>query len=160
MSNVKSFIHRRRLDEMEVGEVVVTGGITITDAHIATFAGLVGDFYPWHSDDRLAKESPFGARIAHATLTLSIATGLQMQYDPIDALAFIGIEDCTFSAPVKLGDTIYVRSTLLSTRRSQSKPGLGIAEHRRDILNQDDEVVGSFVTKLMVNVGASGLQQD
>lgn len=152
MSKVTAQFVRRRLSELKIGEVVVSGGITITDAHIVTFAGLVGDFYPLHSDDRAARASQFGSRIAHATLTLSIATGLQMQFDPLDALAFLGIDNCTFTKPVKLGDTIYVKSVLLDTRISQSKPELGIAHHRREILNQDDEVVGQFETRIMVNV--------
>lgn len=151
MTAQHSSVKARRFRDLVPGEVIVSDGLTIGEAQIVTFAGLVGDYYPWHMDDRLAQASPFGARIAHAPLTLSIAAGLTLRSDPLDAVAFLGITDCSFVHPVVLGDTIYARSTYLDGRVT-SDPTRSVVRHQREVFNQDDRLVASYETRVMVNV--------
>ena len=63
-------------EDFAVGQVWRTHGRTIGEGDITLFAGLSGDFTPIHMDAHKAKQGPFGGRIAHGTLSLSIATGL------------------------------------------------------------------------------------
>ncbi len=46
-------------DDFEVGDKVVSQGITITDAHLVNWAGLTMDFYPLHMDEEYAKKTIF-----------------------------------------------------------------------------------------------------
>ena len=71
------------------------------------FAGLTGDFHPQHADAEWAAASPFGERIAHGLLVLSLAAGL-VDFDPEEVLALRRVRDVVFKRPVKLGDTIRV----------------------------------------------------
>jgi len=63
-------------EDFQVGETVVTRARTVTETDIVSFAALTGDWYPLHTDVEYAKKGPFGERIAHGLLVLSIANGL------------------------------------------------------------------------------------
>ncbi len=60
-------------EDFNVGEIAVTRARTITETDIVNFAALTGDWYPLHTDIEYAKKGPFGERIAHGLLILSIA---------------------------------------------------------------------------------------
>ncbi len=82
-------------------------GRTVTEADVAMFAGLTGDFHPQHVDAEWAAQSPFGERIAHGLLVLSLAAGM-VDFDPEEVIALRRVRDVVFKRPVKLGDTIRV----------------------------------------------------
>ena len=64
-------------DELGVGDTFASRGRTVTEADIVAYAALSGDWTPLHTDAVAAAAGPFGARIAHGGLTLSISTGLE-----------------------------------------------------------------------------------
>src|SRR3954452_13432511 len=82
-------------------------GRTVTEADVAMFAGLTGDFHPQHVDAEWAATSPFGERIAHGLLVLSLAAGL-VDFDSDEVIALRPVRDVVCKRPVKLGDTIRV----------------------------------------------------
>jgi acyl dehydratase len=94
-------------DDLEPGLRFSTRGRTVTEADVMAFAGLTGDFHPQHTDARWAASSPFGGRIAHGLLVLSIGAGL-VPFDPERVLALRKVKDVVFKRPVRLGDTIRV----------------------------------------------------
>jgi len=56
-------------DELAVGDVFAgTRGRTITEADIALFSAVSGDWSPLHNDAAFADKGPFGTRIAHGLL--------------------------------------------------------------------------------------------
>jgi acyl dehydratase len=57
------------------------------------------------------------------------------------AVAFLGIKEWNFVAPVFVGDTLFVNYTLAELRDSKSKPTQAIATYDVEVVNQDDEVV-------------------
>ena len=63
-------------EEYEIGSVRESIGRTITETDIVLHAGQTGDFFPHHMDAEFAKTTEFGKRIAHGTLTFSIAVGM------------------------------------------------------------------------------------
>lgn len=140
--------NRRPFADLKAGEVIVSASITVTEAHVVQFAGITGDFHPLHTNEEFAKSTQFGGRIAHGPLIFSLSTGLFTQADPLDSIAFLGME-WKLLKPVKLGDTIRVRSTLTKTRLTSSG-GKGIVEHFREVLNQRDEVVQQGTTGIMM----------
>src|SRR5205085_4745708 len=104
-------------EDSTVGVEHVTRGRTITESDIMNFAGLSGDFIELHTNEQYARQSPFGRRIAHGMLTLSISTGLMVQMNLITdtVVAFYGIDKLRFVKPVFIGDTIHVRKCVIET---------------------------------------------
>ncbi|MDI6847093.1 MAG: MaoC/PaaZ C-terminal domain-containing protein [Candidatus Bathyarchaeia archaeon] len=81
-------IGKSYLEDFKVGEKIVSTGRTITEADIVIFAGISGDWSELHTNAEYMKNSPFGQRIAHGMLTLSIASGLAMQMRGANQLKF------------------------------------------------------------------------
>jgi len=143
------------LQGFRVGEKTVSPGRTITEADIVMFAGISGDWTELHTNAEYMKNSPFGQRIAHGMLTLSVASGLAlrtMQKPQLEVLAFLGMDNVRFTAPVFIGDTIKVESEVIEARPSKSRPGAGILKFRNIVKNQREEVVATYETALMVRV--------
>lgn len=141
------------LEDFKVGEKIVSAGRTITEADIVIFAGISGDWSELHTNAEYMKNSPFGQRIAHGMLTLSIASGLAMQmrgHKPIEVLAFLGMDNVRFTAPVFIGDTIRVESEVIEVRPSKSRPNAGILKFKNTVKNQREETVATWESALMV----------
>ena len=102
-------------EEFEVGQRIITPGRTITESDIVSFAGLSGDYNQIHTDAEFSSKTPFGKRVAHGLLVLSIASGLAMRTGVLEGtvLAFREINNWKFSLPVFIGDTIYTELTSL-----------------------------------------------
>lgn len=128
-------------EEFSVGQTLETAARTVLDADIIGFAGLSGDFNPLHVDDEFAKTTPFGRRIAHGMLVLSIGTGLAVGagYFEGTTIAFLALE-AKFGAPTFVGDTLRVRLTI-ENKRETRKPDRGIVFFALEISNQRDEKV-------------------
>jgi 3-hydroxybutyryl-CoA dehydratase len=131
----------RYFEEFAVGDSVATAARTITEADVVTFAGLSGDYNEIHTNAAYAAEGPFGQRVAHGLLILSIASGLAVQTGIIErtVMAFREL-DWKFSRPVMLGDTIRV---LLEVTETKAMPRLGggAVTMKLSVFNQKDEVV-------------------
>jgi len=78
----------RYFDQLAVGDVFSgTRGRTITDTDLALFSAVSGDWSPLHNDAAFAATGPFGARIAHGLLLISMMTGLA----PISGQAVVAL---------------------------------------------------------------------
>ena len=124
-------------DELAVGEEFETVGRTVTEADVAAFAALTGDEHPQHTDAEWAASSPFGERIAHGMLILSLAVGLA-PLDPDRVLALRRLGEAVFKRPVLLGDTINVHGSVLRMRALSEEAGL--VGCRWTIVNQRGEL--------------------
>ena len=127
-------------EEFEIGLAIETRGRTMTETDIVSFAGLSGDFNPMHTDEEYSKNTQFGKRVSHGLLGLSIASGLsyQMGFMEGTVLAFTGLE-WKFRAPIFIGDTIRVQSTVKKLRAMKAAGG-GFVTFDVKVLNQDDAV--------------------
>lgn len=138
------------IEDFAVGDESWSPGRTITEADVAIFAGLSGDFNPAHMDHDFAKKGPFGRPIAHGLLALIISAGLADRDGSMDgtAVALIGIE-WKFLKPVFFGDTIRLKISVRSTRMT-SKGDRGILVRGLAVMNQSDEVVqeGAITTMM------------
>jgi 3-hydroxybutyryl-CoA dehydratase len=118
----------------------ISPGRTITETDIVNFAALSGDWTQIHTDAEFAKTTPFGQRIAHGLLGLSVATGLGARMGFIEgtAIAFMAMSEWKFTKPVLIGDTIRLK-VKLNKKRAMS-PEAGVVYFDVAILNQRDEV--------------------
>ena len=129
-------------EEYEVGQSITSQGRTITEADVVGFAALSGDWNPMHTDAVFASEHPFGQRVAHGLLVLSVASGLAVRLGFLEetALAVREIGDWKFSLPVYFGDTVRVKATVVATK-PMPRLGGGLVTLKVQILNEDDRVV-------------------
>jgi acyl dehydratase len=130
----------RYFEDYRVGESYEALGRTITEADVVLHAGQTGDFYPHHVDAEWTRTQPFGQRIAHGTLIISIAIG--MTAGDVNPLAFsYGYDRIRFIKPVFLGDTIHVRSEIADKAVDQKRPGFGFVHEQVTATNQRSETV-------------------
>jgi len=139
-------------EEFEVGQKMVSPGRTITESDVVGFAGLSGDFNQIHTDAEYSKQTPFGARVAHGLLGLSIASGLALRTGVLEGtvIAFREINDWKFVKPVFLGDTIHVEMEITATKALR-RVGGGSVVIVMNVKNQNDETVmkGTWTTLVM-----------
>ena len=138
-------------EEFELGQRVITPGRTITETDIVNFAGLSGDFYQLHTDAEYGKTTPYGQRIAHGVLVLSIATGLTAQTGVLEgtALAFREINNWKFVLPVFIGDTVHAQLEVIETKPLPRIDG-GSVRIKVEIKNQDNKVVMKGIWLILV----------
>jgi acyl dehydratase len=118
MTETPSFKRGQYFEEFEVGQKIVTVGRTIAESDIFTFAGFSGDYNQIHTDAEFARGTPFGQRVAHGLLGLSVASGLAMRTGILEGtvIAFREINNWKFIAPVFIGDTIHVEMEVVETK--------------------------------------------
>lgn len=140
------------LDDYAVGEKFVSPARTITEADVVNFAGFTGDWHPLHTDVEYASQTPFGGRITHGMLTLSLGMALPFRLGPYSSylpksfIAFYGIDEVRFTAPNRIGDTIYTEVEVIEiTDKGKDK---GVLTIRCQVKNQRAEVIASFILKL------------
>ena len=135
----------RYFEDFVLGQQILTGGRTVDQADINLFAGLTGDNYPLHVNAMWAENGRFGERIAHGPLTFSIAVGLVAlsgwYSNCIEAL--IECRSMRATAPVRSGDTLRVRATVIELEEHKS-PKYGVLHVGYDVINQKDESVMNF----------------
>ncbi len=129
-------------EEFEAGQAITSVGRTITEADVVNFAGVTGDWSQIHTNAEYAGRHPFGQRVVHGLLGLSVASALVVRLGFIEdtVLAFREIGDWKFSLPMFIGDTICVRATVVDTKPMRRLGG-GLVTLKVEILNQDDKVV-------------------
>lgn len=137
-------------DDFEVGEEAMTAGRTITETDIVNFAGITGDWNEIHTNKEMAERGMFGQRIAHGALIFSIATGLSVRLGQTadTVLAFYGLDRLRFVKPTFIGDTIRVRQKVEG--KSERDARSGIITMLNEVINQRDEVVVSYVAKVLL----------
>jgi len=137
-------------EDFQVGAITKSRGRTVTEADIVNFAGLSGDFVELHMNEEYAVQGPFGRRIAHGLLILSMSSGLGVRtMDTSETIiAFYGIDKLRFVKPTFIGDTIHMTRKVVD---AQPKDGArGVITFESTTINQHDEPVIVYFEKLMV----------
>ena len=150
---------RLYLGDLPLDKTFVTSGRTITEADVVAFAGLSGDYNSLHVDETFAASTPFGGRIAHGLLVLSIASGLSTRLPVLVALqpSLLGMTEvtCHWLAPVRIGDTVRVELTFTAAQLTRSGTRGRVTE-RRVVLNQDGVTVLDSQWTLLVATRPGG----
>jgi acyl dehydratase len=130
-------IRDRYFEEVELGEEWTTDGRTITEADVVNYAGVSGDFHPYHVNAEFACDSDFGGRIAHGLLVLSVAAALESTEN--EHAFMYGFESMRFVTPTALGDTIHVEIEV--TDKSVKSDDHGVITKHFEVQNQDGETL-------------------
>ncbi len=128
-------------EEFSVGQKVITAGRTVAESDIVTFAGLSGDYNSIHTDAEFSKSTPFGQRVSHGLLGLSIASGLAMRTGIMEGtvMAFREINEWKFVKPIFIGDTIHAELSITETK-ALPRIGGGSVTIALEVKNQSNDV--------------------
>ncbi len=121
----------------------------VTAALIEDYARLSGDMNRIHVDEDFARRSPFGRRIAHGLLGLSLASGLLHELGVLaeTVVAFSAL-DWKFRAPVLIGDTISLRMSV--GKKKSMGPRAGLVVFDASLRNQRGEALQEGTWSLTV----------
>ncbi len=131
----------RYFEEFQVGEKIRTQDRKVTDGDIMSFAALSGDDNRIHTDAEFSRTGPFGKRIAHGLLGLSIASGLLWQTGILDGtvIAFREVNEWKFVKPVFIDDIVHAELESLETK-ALPRIGGGSVVVGVELRNQDNDV--------------------
>ena len=134
-------------EEFEVGATYVHAPArTVTEADNVLFTTLTMNPQALHLDAESARESEFGERLVNSMFTLSTLVGLSVaQLTQATIVANLGFDQVRFPHPVRIGDTLFCETKVLSARRSRSRPRQGIVELEHTARNQHDDIVAVAV---------------
>ncbi|MEO7006374.1 MAG: MaoC family dehydratase [Terrimesophilobacter sp.] len=138
-------VHDRYFEDYLPGISCTCGGTLITEEAILRFAR---EFDPqtMHTDPAAAENGPFHGLIASGWHTAATSMRITVDHflNSAASLASPGMNDLRWLKPVRPGDTLSVRFTILESRPSQSKPDRGLVRTAIEVLNQTGEMVMSM----------------
>jgi acyl dehydratase len=138
-------------EDFVAGSVALYGPRTITRAEIVAFAAEF-DPQPMHADEEAARATMLGGLAASgwhtcALLMRMIADGFVLASS---SMGSPGVEEVRWLKPVRPGDSLTARATVLETRPSNSRPGMGFVKFRYEMLDQSDACVMTLVSTMMI----------
>jgi acyl dehydratase len=132
----------RYFEDFIPGITVDCGSFSLSEAEIIAFAKEY-DPQPFHVDPVAAKDGPFGGLIASGwhTASMMMRQLVDNYVSPESSLGAAGVDELRWPKPVRPGDTLHIRATVLEARRSRSKPDRGIVKTLMELTNQDGDLV-------------------
>ena len=136
----------RYFEDYEAGRVYEFGSVLLTESEIIEFARRF-DPQDMHVDPEKARQGRFGGIIASGWHTIGVAMRLYVDhYLPVAAsLASPGVDEVRWPNPVRPGDSIRIRVSILETVPSRSKADRGVVRARIEAFNQNGEPVLSLI---------------
>jgi acyl dehydratase len=138
-------ISDRYFEDYVEGDVHHFGTIAVGADEIVAFANQF-DPQTLHTDPEAAKSGPFGGLIASGWHTAGLMTRLFMDHylTKVASLGSPGGDELRWVKPVRPGDTLSVRVTVLKAVPSKSKPDRGAVTSFVEVINQAGGIVGSW----------------
>jgi oxepin-CoA hydrolase / 3-oxo-5,6-dehydrosuberyl-CoA semialdehyde dehydrogenase len=146
---------RKYFEEIKVGDQLLTGKRTITDADITNFANLSWDHFYAHTDHGALEGTIFEKPVAHGYFILSAAAGLFVDGSakgPV--LLNYGLDELRFTEPVYAGSTIQVQFTckekIAQEQKSDTELPKGIVKWYVEVFNEKKLLVAVATILTMV----------
>lgn len=129
--------------QFEVGQIFEHDwSRTITETDNVLFSTMTMNPQPLHLDAHFAAQTEFGRPLVNSLFTLGLMIGMSVNDTTLGTtVANLGMSDVRFPKPVFHGDTLRVRTTVLTMRESQSRQDAGLVEFQHEAFNQTGEVV-------------------
>jgi acyl dehydratase len=145
MNTEMTFAHPitdRYLEDYVEGDVHRFGTIAVEVDELTAFAKRF-DPQAMHTDPEAAKNTPFGGLIASGWHTAGLMMRLYVEHylTHVASLASPGLDELRWLKPVRPGDTLSVRVTVLKAVPSKSKPDRVAVTSFIEVINQTGEVV-------------------
>jgi acyl dehydratase len=142
--------------ELAIGSEFTGSGRTLTEADLSIACMVSGDWHPIHSDETYAKAKGLRGRLFHGAFGLFVATGMatKLPHFSDEIVGATGIREWSYKAPLFVGDTIRVKSTILG-KRITSDGQRAVIERTLSLVNQDDKVIQEGIVGTMVRISAT-----
>lgn len=143
------------LEDLTIGQKFKLGSISVTKEEIIEFAEKF-DPQVFHLNEKVATEM-YGGLIASGFHTASLCNRLVVDnfLNKAVAMASPGLDELLFLSSVYSDDTLSGVLTVVSTKRSQSKPDRGIAKLKVELFKTDNVSVLRMTANLMMGCKVS-----
>ena len=128
---------RQPFGELEVGQVAVSIGRTMTESDVVNFCMLTGNWLELHSNVEHAKGSLYGQRLVQGSLVFSVVNAM-IPFDSSILAAFYGCDKLRFLRPTFIGDTLWAKTEIIRLKDHDDKHG--VVTLKLESLNQKDEI--------------------
>ena len=139
-------------EDLEVGAETDFGSYKVTREEVLEFASKY-DPQPFHLSDEEAAKTHFGRIAASgwhtAAMTMAVIARHVVKHRQA-GLGSPGIDELRWKKPVYPGDTLHVRGQILEKTPSRSRPEMGSFRTRTTVTNQDDQVVMTFTSIVLI----------
>jgi acyl dehydratase len=129
----------RWFEDYRTGAVYEYGYVEVGEEEILEFARRF-DPQPIHVDPEWAADGPYGGLIGSgwhsAALTMRLIADHYLSR--VASLGSPGVDELRWQVPLRPGDTLRLRTTIVETRPSRSKPDRGIVITDAELINQHD----------------------
>mgnify|MGYP000745917454 FL=1 len=141
----------RWFEDYVPGTVHDLGSVVVDEQEVIAFARQF-DPQPFHLDKERAEKSAFGGLIASGwhTACMTMRLIVDRYLSEVSSEGSPGIDELRWLRPVRPGDQLTVRITILDARRSRSRPERGIVRSQIDTLNQDGKVVMHLTSTIFI----------
>ena len=146
------------LEDMVVGSETIFGSYAVTREEVLEFARKY-DPQPFHLSDEEAAKTHFGRIAASGWHTTAMTMAVLVKYlesDPQAGLGAAGIDELRWKIPVYPGDTLTMSGKILEVTPSRSKPDIGSIRTQTIVRNQDDKVVMTFISIVLMRRRPAG----
>jgi acyl dehydratase len=138
------------LEDLYVGQRFTSDSYRIEEDRIKAFAAEF-DPQPFHLDEAAAKGTVFGGLAASGWHTAAVAMRLLVDGGLPLGNGIIGLGgELAWPNPTRPGDTLHVESEVVEIVPSRSKPNQAIVKVKSTTLNQNDQPVHMFTSKVLV----------
>ena len=141
----------RWFEDYVTGTVQELGSVVVDEEEVVAFARQF-DPQPFHLDKERAEQSTFGGLAASGwhTACMTMRVIVDCYLSDVSSEGSPGIDELRWLRPVRPGDQLTVRATVLDARRSRSRPERGIVRSQVETRNQDGEVVMHWTSAMFI----------
>jgi len=150
-------VGERWFEDYVVGTTAEHGTVRVDEDELVDF-GRRFDPQPFHVDREAAAATPFGGLIASGWHTCALLMRLfaQEYLSPVSSLGSPGVDELRWIRPVRPGDELMLRTTVVEARRSRSKPDRGLVRTRAELTDPAGDVVLSLTAMNLVLTRPAG----
>ena len=150
---------RLHWEDFSPGRVFEHGPRRITREEIVGFAAEF-DPQPMHLDEAAARETLLGGLSASGWHACCILMKMCTESFVLNSASMgaPGVEEVRWLIPIRPGDALTLRATVVETRASSSRPDMGFVRFMFELHNQTGEQAMTLTTSLMIGRRAGGAQ--
>lgn len=138
-------------EDFERGSVAEYGPKLVTREEVIAYASAF-DPQPMHLDEEAARASMLGGLAASGWHSCAMMMRMICDWFVLDSASMgaPGVDEVKWLKPVRPGDELTLRRTVLETRTSKSRPEMGFVKFDFEFINQARERVMTLTCTLMI----------
>ncbi len=148
---------QRHFEDYPVGSVAQYGPTVVDEAEVIEF-GRRFDPQDFHTDPVKAAKGPFGGVIASGwhTGSMMMRVLVDRYLSRVAGMGSPGMDELRWTAPVRPGDRLWFRFSVIEARRSESKPDRGVVRILIEVINEKGVVAMSVKAMTLVRCRTAG----